>query len=152
MASIIPRFNTTIGMWLRCCTTKNLMQRRFISLSSAKMQQERPVGQITMAYNSYEATTAPESDANPVVIMHGIFGSKQNWRSICKALHSKSIPCRKVIDIQFFVLIFIATIPKVSRYYSLQLDRSSGRSQPRWEWPFSKPFVWRFGRRYCRIL
>ncbi|KAJ6649176.1 Protein ABHD11, partial [Pseudolycoriella hygida] len=29
--------------------------------------------------------------------MHGLFGSKQNWKSICKALNLKSIPQRKVI-------------------------------------------------------
>lgn len=29
----------------------------------------------------------------------GLFGSKQNWRSISKALHSKTKPCRKVFAV-----------------------------------------------------
>lgn len=123
MSSIVPRFATTMKH-----LAGNLMQRRYISLRSPNMQHKRAGDPITMAYNSYEATTAPECNANPVVIMHGLFGSKQNWRSICKALHAKSIPCRKVIDIQHLVLKILATIPKVSRYYSLQLDRCGGRS------------------------
>lgn len=31
--------------------------------------------------------------------MSGLFGSKQNWRSISKALHAKSKPTRKVIAV-----------------------------------------------------
>lgn len=130
-----------------------IVQRRSISLSSLAMQNERSGGPITMAYNSYEATTTPETNANPVVIMHGLFGSKQNWRSICKALHSKSIPCRKVSDIQHlslnvpghnsksFKILFVAAI-----------DCRSGRSQSRWKRSFSKPFVRRYSRWYGRIL
>lgn len=133
MASIVPRMATTIKHLASCSYPtlrmgSNLMQRRFVSLNSSVMQQERPRGPITMAYNSYEATSATENNANPVIIMHGLFGSKQNWRSICKALHAKSIPCRKVNDIQHRVLMFLPTIPKVSSYYYLQLDCSSGRS------------------------
>lgn len=49
---------------------------------------------VNLAYNSYE--NEESRDEGAVVIMHGLFGSKQNWKSICKALHSKSRPNRKV--------------------------------------------------------
>lgn len=49
---------------------------------------------VNLAYNSYENEVSRNEGS--VVIMHGLFGSKQNWKSICKALHAKSNPKRKV--------------------------------------------------------
>lgn len=49
---------------------------------------------VNLAYNSYE--NLDSRNEGTVVIMHGLFGSKQNWKSICKALHAKSNPKRKV--------------------------------------------------------
>lgn len=78
-----------------------------------------PIKALPMAYNSYENQSNDQNVA-PVIIMHGnsskiikglrlffnknylfsycsgLFGSKQNWRSISKALHMKSSPMRKV--------------------------------------------------------
>ncbi|CAD7087012.1 unnamed protein product [Hermetia illucens] len=48
---------------------------------------------------SYNVFGEPESDTPPVVIMHGLFGSKQNWRSISKALQAKSRPPRQIITL-----------------------------------------------------
>lgn len=74
---------------------------------------------IEMSFNSYE-TPSPGTSANPVIIMHGnvslnppqpsdfpippllragLFGSKQNWRSISKALHAKTRPTRKIVSV-----------------------------------------------------
>lgn len=52
-------------------------------------------GPVNLAYSSYESTSS-DNDANPVIIMHGLFGMKQNWRSISKVLHNKTNPPRKV--------------------------------------------------------
>lgn len=70
---------------------------------------------VSLSYTSYESPKA-DPTAAPIIIMHGkrliallfltlinydgfyagLFGSKQNWRSISKALHTKSSPTRKV--------------------------------------------------------
>ncbi|KAG4066606.1 hypothetical protein HA402_007242 [Bradysia odoriphaga] len=54
---------------------------------------------VNLAYNSYENVDDQNEGSNEgaVVIMHGLFGSKQNWKSICKALSQKSNPKRKII-------------------------------------------------------
>lgn len=43
---------------------------------------------VNLAYNLYEHEVTKNEGS--VVIMHGLFGSKQNWKSICKALNYKS--------------------------------------------------------------
>jgi len=48
-----------------------------------------------MAYSSYESTKAPSTC--PLVIMHGLLGSKSNWRSLSKSLHAKT--GRKVVAV-----------------------------------------------------
>ncbi|XP_037957023.1 protein ABHD11-like [Teleopsis dalmanni] len=43
---------------------------------------------VKMAYNVYEG---PNTDKTlpPLIVMHGLFGSKQNWRGICRELQTK---------------------------------------------------------------
>ncbi|CAB3369198.1 Hypothetical predicted protein [Cloeon dipterum] len=50
---------------------------------------------IQMAYSSYESTKVPSTC--PLVVMHGLLGSKSNWRSLSKSLHAKT--GRKVIAV-----------------------------------------------------
>lgn len=82
---------------------------------------EPPIEPIQMSYNSYENLSS-NPNTPPVIIMHGwlkfhsnslrsiqisikitfytfsgLFGSKQNWRSISKAIHTKTNPTRKVV-------------------------------------------------------
>lgn len=45
-----------------------------------------------MAFNVYGSA----EEAPPLIVMHGLFGSKQNWRGIGKALEKKLISKRKV--------------------------------------------------------
>ena len=40
---------------------------------------------IQMAYNVFETENTQKSKP-PLMIMHGLFGSKQNWRNVCRAL------------------------------------------------------------------
>lgn len=51
---------------------------------------------VKLAYTSYESVKNNEEDARePVIIMHGLFGSKNNWNSLSKAIHEKTK--RKVV-------------------------------------------------------
>ncbi|RVE50243.1 hypothetical protein evm_005078 [Chilo suppressalis] len=53
---------------------------------------------VDLAYASYESTADPEGPAHPpLVILHGLLGSKNNWNSISKAIHRKT--GRKVISV-----------------------------------------------------
>lgn len=56
---------------------------------------------VDLAYATYESTRSydPKDAPSPLIIMHGLFGSKANWNSHCKAFHQKTIPQRKVISI-----------------------------------------------------
>ncbi|XP_055380405.1 uncharacterized protein LOC129611338 [Condylostylus longicornis] len=50
---------------------------------------------ISMAYNEY-GTAEQETGTLPLIIMHGLLGSKNNWRGMSKALSSKFKPSRKI--------------------------------------------------------
>lgn len=53
---------------------------------------------VKLAYASYETMNeTKESSKRPVMIMHGLFGSKNNWNSLSKAVHQQTD--RKVITI-----------------------------------------------------
>nr|CAH7741059.1 unnamed protein product [Callosobruchus chinensis] len=55
---------------------------------------------VKLSYATYESTTADKpSQAAPLVIMHGLFGSKSNWNSLCKVYQQKCNPQRKVIAV-----------------------------------------------------
>ena len=79
--------------------------RRFTSVIKTKLRNvwnpkvpfssNAPSRPINMAYSLFTSTSA-SSDAPPLLIMHGLFGSKKNWRSMSKALQTKFIPNRQV--------------------------------------------------------
>ncbi|XP_034827560.1 sn-1-specific diacylglycerol lipase ABHD11-like [Maniola hyperantus] len=52
---------------------------------------------VDLAYSSYESTDDEISAQPPVVILHGLLGSKNNWNSMSKAIHKST--GRKVISI-----------------------------------------------------
>lgn len=53
---------------------------------------------IDLAYASYESTAdLNESSHPPLVILHGLLGSKNNWNSMSKAIHRAT--GRKVISV-----------------------------------------------------
>lgn len=43
---------------------------------------------IDMSYDVFESKN-PDINLSPLIIMHGLFGSKQNWRGVGRALASK---------------------------------------------------------------
>lgn len=53
-----------------------------------------------MAFTSYENLyNSNIASSPPLVIMHGLFGSRNNWNSLCKAIHAKTVPTRKIISV-----------------------------------------------------
>ncbi|XP_065201252.1 sn-1-specific diacylglycerol lipase ABHD11-like [Planococcus citri] len=48
---------------------------------------------VKVAYSSYETTDKTQLDdkvRNPAIIMHGLLGSKNNWNSLSKTIHSRT--------------------------------------------------------------
>ncbi|XP_056633194.1 protein ABHD11-like isoform X2 [Diorhabda sublineata] len=54
---------------------------------------------IDMSYATYESTGNEIVQSNPFIIVHGLFGSKSNWNSICKYYNQKFNPSRKIIAV-----------------------------------------------------
>lgn len=52
---------------------------------------------VDLAYASYESTSDAEIAQPPLVILHGLLGSKNNWNSMSKAIHRTT--GRKVISV-----------------------------------------------------
>lgn len=52
---------------------------------------------VKLAYASYESTGFSESSSPPLIVKHGLFGSKSNWNSLCKVYQNKTN--RKVIAV-----------------------------------------------------
>ncbi|XP_019888906.1 protein ABHD11 [Ooceraea biroi] len=53
---------------------------------------------VKLAYASYESVNNHVQNAKePIIIMHGLFGSKNNWNSLSKAIHQRTN--RKVITV-----------------------------------------------------
>lgn len=53
---------------------------------------------VDLAYASYESTSDSENSSQPpLVILHGLLGSKNNWNSMSKAIHRTT--GRKVISV-----------------------------------------------------
>lgn len=48
---------------------------------------------------SYSYVEAPGAAAPPLIIMHGLFGSKANWNSLCKAFVRQLKPQRNVVAV-----------------------------------------------------
>ncbi|XP_017891208.1 protein ABHD11 isoform X2 [Ceratina calcarata] len=53
---------------------------------------------VKLAYVSYEAMNGDKNPAHhPIIVMHGLLGSKTNWSSLSKAIHQRTN--RKVITV-----------------------------------------------------
>lgn len=71
------------------------------NVSSDTQQNDKLYESVNLAYASYENTrSVPVSEIPPpLLVMHGLFGSKANWNSLCKIFHMKTAPQRKVIAV-----------------------------------------------------
>lgn len=117
---VMQNHGITITRFTRCNYASKKGQQQN---SDNATKDDAPIVPLPMSYNSYEDLSS-DPTTPPVIIMHGsytketlfnrkcyhfvelclifpfwltgLFGSKQNWRSISKAIHSKSNPTRKV--------------------------------------------------------
>ncbi|XP_058803476.1 protein ABHD11 [Phymastichus coffea] len=88
---IFQKCSSTLYL-LPCRLNTILMERGLASTHSIHVP-------IKLAYASYESTKekVDENVKSPILIMHGLFGSKSNWNSLSKIIHQKTN--RKVITI-----------------------------------------------------
>ncbi|KAF2880817.1 hypothetical protein ILUMI_25350 [Ignelater luminosus] len=56
---------------------------------------------VNMSFTTYEGsmTSSSSTESPPLIVMHGLFGAKRNWNSLCKVFHQKMIPQRKIIAV-----------------------------------------------------
>lgn len=61
---------------------------------------QMPKEALTLAYASYDPTDSPDNTSpNPLIISHGLLGSKTNWNRMCKHYVEKTVPKRKIIAV-----------------------------------------------------
>ncbi|XP_053662846.1 protein ABHD11-like [Anopheles marshallii] len=68
---------------------------RSLHLSASRYSPPVPV---PLSFTRYE-NNASNSNAPPVLVLHGLFGSKSNWNSLAKAFHKNTKPVRKIYAI-----------------------------------------------------
>ncbi|KAM7350587.1 sn-1-specific diacylglycerol lipase ABHD11 [Cochliomyia hominivorax] len=68
--------------------------RRFIPVINFTRVNSQDARSIKMAYSIYEGNNT-DYTKSPLLIMHGLFGSKQNWRGVSRSLQTKTD--RKII-------------------------------------------------------
>ncbi|XP_071447965.1 sn-1-specific diacylglycerol lipase ABHD11-like isoform X2 [Hetaerina americana] len=79
--------------YVRYFSTTNLLCASEVAESTGK-----DVTPVKMAYTSHESTKGPaEANSLPIIIMHGLLGSRNNWVSLSKALHNLTL--RKIITV-----------------------------------------------------
>ncbi|KAK7866277.1 hypothetical protein R5R35_007111 [Gryllus longicercus] len=83
------------------CIIANTKKRGF-STSAQNEKDLRPTEKsfqpIKMAYASFESINSVDtSSGTPIIIMHGLLGSKHNWNSLSKVIHNRTK--RKVITV-----------------------------------------------------
>ena len=55
---------------------------------------------LKLSYASYESTLRDSSAIKaPLVVLHGLFGSKSNWNTLCKQIHADTNSNRIVIAV-----------------------------------------------------
>lgn len=77
------RFTTV----LRCLKAAQCSARSFTTAPGAS---------VKLSFDKYDAKR-DSTTGNPVLILHGLFGSRQNWRAISKRLNADLNPYRPVM-------------------------------------------------------
>lgn len=87
------------NIFLHCRRQNFVITSSFISyLSSKQIRNNSNVVPVKLAYVSYESMDGNKNALkHPIIIMHGLFGSKTNWNTLSKTIHQKTD--RKVITI-----------------------------------------------------
>ncbi|XP_021913605.1 protein ABHD11-like isoform X2 [Zootermopsis nevadensis] len=108
--------------------------------SGGSVTEGNSVQPVKMAYTSYESTKpSPMSTGCPVIIMHGLLGSKGNWNAMSKMLHSKTNRKPELVEKLVIVDISPVTISSnlstMPRYFeammSVQIDDNVPLSKAR---------------------
>lgn len=81
----------TSNIYRICPKTLPALYQRYVATNSSFAET------VDLAYSSYESTDDETSQRPPVVILHGLLGSKNNWNSMSKAIHKST--GRKVISV-----------------------------------------------------
>lgn len=94
--------------------TKYILQ----NLINLKNTQNHPILQFCKIYRNYVNDSSPSAPpiemsfakygdddpgVAPIIVMHGLYGSKQNWKSSAKAIVAKTNPKRQVLKAFFFL-------------------------------------------------
>lgn len=101
---------------LECCSTEHFSSRRISKSRSAFVRIEphratmllirlntlhtarrafstsahRLSNTVELACDSYAPSGSPRTDVGPLVLLHGLYGSKQNWRSLARGLAQRT--------------------------------------------------------------
>jgi len=76
--------------------SRTIITRNFIKSPQILVRNTHNSSAVALASNEYK-NQKPEG--NPLIILHGLFGSKSNWNSLCKAFAQKTTPSRNIISI-----------------------------------------------------
>ncbi|XP_076755066.1 sn-1-specific diacylglycerol lipase ABHD11 isoform X3 [Xylocopa sonorina] len=90
----------TRNIFYRCPRQDFVIASSFLSYLSSKQIHNNSDAMIPvkLAYVSYESMNGNKNAAKqPIIIMHGLFGSKTNWSSLSKTIHQQTE--RKVITV-----------------------------------------------------
>jgi hypothetical protein len=85
----------------------------FRSFCSTKISENQSKQTVNLSFDLYLDTFKRKEDkiesTNPLIITHGIFGHKQNWRSIAKALQHQ-------LDNYVFVVDMVCLIFRIGNF------------------------------------
>lgn len=96
----------TLQKWVKLVNS-NVQQTVLRNLNAAQIlrdnneqRRHNSSSAVDLSFNSYDNLKRKnEPLAPPLIVIHGLFGSKQNWRSLCKAIQQKTEPYRQVIAV-----------------------------------------------------
>ncbi|KAK9297211.1 hypothetical protein QLX08_008955 [Tetragonisca angustula] len=100
MSSICCRYVITRNSFLHCRRQDFVVTSFFVPYLASKQIRfnSNSVIPVKLAYVSYESMGGNKNASKqPIIIMHGLFGSKTNWNSLSKTIHRDTN--RKVITI-----------------------------------------------------
>ncbi|XP_008471056.2 protein ABHD11-like [Diaphorina citri] len=76
-----------VGLFRNCLKCKLIISSRLCQQLS---QQNDRITPIKMSFKVADTETPVDPDTKPIIIMHGLLGSKNNWNSLAKAIHRKT--------------------------------------------------------------
>ncbi|XP_045481105.1 protein ABHD11-like [Harmonia axyridis] len=82
-----------------CCQISNLKRLKTSNLRNFSINPDNKYqDHVNLAYATYESTDS-EKKAPPLILLHGLLGSKSNWSTLCKIYQTKTTPNRKIVAV-----------------------------------------------------